>query len=107
MSASSKSACPSVFEKEKGSILGETISQKEIVCALAPLLRIEKKDVEGFTKEYCVRKCPNGAEKCKKNNGETIYVNNTGYKNPPSHLEICLFKVSSMSIEFSSRKCNF
>ena len=107
MSASSKSASPAVSEKEKGSILGETISQKDIVCALAPLLRTEKKKVGGVSKEFCIRQCPNRAAKCKNKNGEIIHANKTGYKNPHSHLATCLFKVSSLSIEFCSYKCNF
>ena len=53
MSGSSKYAPGLVPEdkKEKGSILGETINQMDIVCTLAPLLRIEKKEVKGVTKE--------------------------------------------------------
>ena len=101
--SSSKSVSPAVSDsKEKGSILGEVISQKEIVCALAPLLRVEKKEVGGVSKEYCIRKCPNGASKCKNKNGEIVYANKTGYKNPHSHLATCLFKVSSTSIDFCS-----
>lgn len=54
MSGSSKYAPGLVPEdkKEKGSILGETINQMDIVCTLAPLLRIEKKEVKGVTKEW-------------------------------------------------------
>ena len=67
-------------------------SQRDIVTALAPLLWIKKREVNGIEKEYCVRKCPNG-KSCKNKNGEIVYLNKTGFKNPHSHLQSCLAKV--------------
>ena len=68
-------------------------SQKAIVCALAPLIRIEKRALCGVVKEFCIRKCPNGL-RCKKVRGEIDFLNKSGYKNPYSHLLSCLCKVS-------------
>ena len=93
-------------EKEKGHILGETINQRDIVCALAPIIRIEKREVKGALKEYCVRKCPNGPTKCKNKNAEIVYGYKTGFKNPHSHLATCLFKVSYVERTLNSDLAN-
>ena len=74
-------------------VLGGEPSKKDIVVALAPLLRIKKHEIGGVEKEYCIRKCPNGPSKCKNKNAEICYANKTGFKNPHSHLATCLFKV--------------
>ena len=76
----------------KNSLIKERPSLGDIVTALAPLLRIEKREVNGTEKEYCVRKYPNG-KNCKNKNGEIVYLNKTGFKNPHSHLQSCLAKV--------------
>ena len=75
-------------------VLGGEPSKKDIVVALAPLLRIKKREIGGVEKEYCIRKCPNGTSKCKNKNAEIFYANKTGFKNPHSHLATCVFKVS-------------
>ena len=78
--------------KERDYCVKANPSLGDIVTALAPLLRIEKREVNGTKKEYCVRKCPNG-KNCKNKNGEIVYLNKTGFKNPHSHLQSCLAKV--------------
>ena len=78
--------------KERDYCVKANPSLGDIVTALAPLLRIEKREVNGTEKEYCVRKCPNG-KNCKNKNGEIVYLNKTDFKNPHSHLQSCLAKV--------------
>ena len=77
---------------EDGFSQTEKVSHKAIVQALAPFLRTEKRTVAGVEKEYTVRKCPSGTH-CKNVNAEIRYISKSGFKNPQSHLRICLCKV--------------
>ena len=68
--------------------------QKAIVCALAPLIRIEKRALCSVVKDFCVRKFPNGLC-CKKVRGGINFLNKSGYKNPIFSLALVFVQVKS------------
>ena len=70
-------------------------TKEEIVLALTPFVRYETKtDEKGKTKKYMVRECPN-KKYCKNEGGLIRFLNKSGYKNPHSHLRVCVAKVST------------
>ena len=72
--------------------------KEEIVLALTPFVRYETKtDENGKTKQYVVRECPN-KKYCKNEGGLIRFLNKSGYKNPHSHLRVCVAKVSTAVI---------
>ena len=73
-------------------------TKEQIVLALTPFVRYETKtDENGKTKQYAVRECPN-KKYCKNEGGLIRYLNKSGYKNPHSHLRVCVAKVSTAVI---------
>ena len=91
---------PAVFIKSEEPCdltVEKSLSQKDIVFALAPLIRVEKRVHGGIEKDLCTRKWPNGL-RCKKARGEIDFLNKSGYKNPYSHLLSCVCKVSMIFV---------
>jgi len=73
-------------------------TKEEIVLALTPFVRYETKtDEKGKTKQYVVRECPN-KKYCKNEGGLIRFLNKSSYKNPHSHLRVCVAKVSTAVI---------
>ena len=87
-------------DKKRTCILARDKSptKEEIVLALTPFVRYETKtDKNGKTKQYVVRECPN-KKYCKNEGGLIRFLNKSGYKNPHSHLRVCVAKVSTAVI---------